>query len=176
MTGTFPACPNERRLMSGKITSRPPVGNDIPGTFRPTIESARKRLGGRPGAPSTRAPGSFVHAALSDGTQHAGVVLWATDGHCDVWFDDCLARRTRAEVVSALVGPAPERLWRVAAEMRIFAGLVEGDLVRWQRAGGVVEGCIVEKCRYGAIVVTRDGKLVAVGFRKLWPAVVRSIA
>jgi hypothetical protein len=162
--------------MNGKIASRTPVGSDGAAPPAPTIESARKRLGGRPAAPSTRAPGSFVHAALSDGSQHPGVVLWATDGHCDVWFDDRLARRTRADGVSALVGPPPERLWRVAAEMRIFASLVEGDLVRWQRAGGVAEGCIVEKCRYGAIVVTRDGKLVAVGFRKLWPAVVRGVA
>lgn len=152
------------------------MGSDSNTALRPTIESARKRLGGRPGAPSRRAPGSFVRATLSDGTHHAGVVLWAGDGHCDVWFDEYLARRTRADVVRALEGPVPERLWRVAAEMRIFAALVEGDRVRWERAGGVAEGCIVEKCRYGAIVVTRDGKLVAVGFRKLWPAVVRGVA
>jgi hypothetical protein len=152
------------------------MGSDGAVTLRSSIEAARRRLGGRPAAPSKRAPGSFVHATLSDGTRHAGVVLWAAEGHCDVWFDDCLARRTRAELVSALAGTPPERLWRVAAEMRIFAALVEGDLVRWQRAGEVAEGCIVEKCRYGAIVVTRDGKLVAVGFRKLWPAVVRGVA
>jgi hypothetical protein len=162
--------------MAGKITGGPPMGSDGAVTLRSSIEAARRRLGGRPGAPSTRAPGSFVHATLSDGTRHAGVVLWATAGHCDVWFDDCLARRTRTELVSVLAGQPPERLLRVAAEMRIFATLVEGDLVRWQRTGGVAEGCIVEKCRYGAIVVTRDGKLVAVGFRKLWPAVVRGVA
>jgi hypothetical protein len=103
-------------------------------------------------------------------------VLWAAGATCDVWFDDSLARRTRADGVSPLEGPVPERLWRVAAEMRVFAALSEGDRVRWQRNGGVAEGCIVEKCRYGAIVVTRDGKLVAVGFRKLWPAVVRGVA
>ena len=66
--------------------------------------------------------------------------------------------------------------WRVAAEMRLFAALVDGDRVRWQRTGGVAEGCIVEKCRYGAILVTRDGRLIAVGFRRLWPAIVRPVA
>ncbi len=34
----------------------------------------------------------------------------------------------------------------------------------------------MEKCRYGAIVVTRDGKLVAVGFRKLWPVAGLAVA
>jgi hypothetical protein len=140
------------------------------------IDSARRRLGGRPTSPSTRAPGSIVQTTLSDGTLAPGVVLWAGEGHCDVWFDDRLARRTRADVIAPLEGPVPVRLWRVAAEMRLFAALVDGDRVRWQRVGGVAEGCIVEKCRYGAIVVTRDGKLVAVGFRKLWPAVVRGVA
>ncbi len=162
--------------MSGKITSRASVGSETAASPRPTIDSARRRLGGRPSSPSRLAPGSIVRATLSDGTRHAGVVLWAAGATCDVWFDDCLARRTRAEGVVPFDGPAPERLWRVAAEMRVFAALAEGDLVRWQRAAGVAEGCIVEKCRYGAIVVTRDGKLVAVGFRKLWPAVVRATA
>jgi hypothetical protein len=162
--------------MSAKIASRTLVGSETAAQPRPTIDSARRRLGGRPRAPSARPPGSFVRATLSDGTQCAGVILWAAGDTCDVWFDDSLARRTRAEVVTPLEGPVPERLWRVSAEMRVFATLVEGDLVRWQRGTSVAEGCIVEKCRYGAIVVTRDGKLVAVGFRKLWPAVVRGVA
>jgi hypothetical protein len=86
----------------------------------------------------------------------------------------------RADAVASHPGAAPEVLWCLAAEVRIFASLVEGDMVRWERARGLLpavgEGCIVEKCRYGAIVVTRDGKLVAVGFRRLWPAVVRGVA
>jgi hypothetical protein len=60
--------------------------------------------------------------------------------------------------------------------MRLFTALAEGECVRWERPSGVGEGCIVEKCRYGAIIVTRDGMVVAVGFRKLWPAVVRAVA
>jgi ketosteroid isomerase-like protein len=162
--------------MTTKIASRPGDGSEQAGAGRPTIESARKRLGGRATVPSARAPGSLVRATLRDGQRHAGVVLWASETHCDVWFDDGLARRTRAHCVSPCDGPPPEPLGRVAAEMRLFAALAEGDGVRWERGSGVAEGCIVEKCRYGAIVVTRDGKLVAVGFRKLWPAVVRSCA
>jgi hypothetical protein len=163
--------------MTGKLTSRTWATGEEASSTRTSIGSARKKLGGRATVPSRRAPGSLVHATLRDGTRHAGIVLWASDTHCDVWFDDGLARRTRTENVVPSGGATPESLGRVAAEMRVFATLVEGDRVRWERATGVVaEGCIVEKCRYGAIIVTRDGKLVAVGFRKLWPAVVRGCA
>jgi hypothetical protein len=121
-----------------------------------------------------------VRALLRDGKRHVGVVLWCSEEHCDVWFDDGSARRVRADAVASYAGSAPDVLSRLAAEVRIFASLAEGDMVRWERAHGlspaVGEGCIVEKCRYGAIIVTRDGKLVAVGFRRLWPAVVRGVA
>jgi hypothetical protein len=163
--------------MPTKITSRVGLGSERTNAPpRPTIDSARKRLGGRLTSAPRLAPGSVVNATLRDGSRHTGVILWATDTHCDVWFEDGLARRTRSEGVTRHAGLVPEHLWRVATEMRLFAGLAEGDMVRWERATGIGEGCIVEKCRYGAIVVTRDGKLVAVGFRKLWPAVVRGVA
>jgi hypothetical protein len=58
----------------------------------------------------------------------------------------------------------------------MFSALSEGDAVRWERDGSVAEGRIVEKCRYGAIVVTRSTRVVAVGFRKLWPARVQAVA
>ena len=166
--------------MPGKIASRPRSGSEHPGSARPSIDSARRRLGGRATTPSQRAPGSPVQAMLRDGKKHVGVVLWCSEQHCDVWFDDGTARRLRAEAVVSYRGTAPEVLSCVAAEVRLFASLVDGDLVRWERSAGVRprvgEGCIVEKCRYGAIVVTRDGQLVAVGFRRLWPAVVRGVA
>jgi hypothetical protein len=78
--------------------------------------------------------------------------------------------------VTSYGGAVPEELARIAAEARLFSMLAPGERVRWQRATGVAEGCIVEKCRYGAIIVTRDGRLVAVGFRRLWPAIVRPLA
>ena len=154
--------------MTAKIVTPPWTGSEE-GSKRPTIDAARRRLGGRLTAPSALAPGSFARATLRDGTTLPGVVLWATVSHVDLWFDEGLARRTRAESVVACTDPVPTRLACVSAEMRLFAGLGEGDRVRWERPSGIAEGCIVEKCRYGAIVVTRDGKLVAVGFRKLWP-------
>jgi hypothetical protein len=140
------------------------------------LESARRKLGGRSIAPSARSPGALVETTLQDGRRLAGILLWASAGSCDVWFDDGLARRTRSESVVPGYGPLPEALVRIEAEIRMFAALAEGDRVRWERDGVITEGRIVEKCRYGAIVVTRGARVVAVGFRKLWPARVHAVA
>jgi hypothetical protein len=143
---------------------------------RPSIEAARRRLGGRQGERSILPPGSLVEVRLSDGTRRPAVLLWGCPSHCDVWLSDGEARRTGAEAVVPSRRAMPQRFARVSAELRLFSALVEGERVRWQRVTGVTEGRIVEKCRYGAIVVTGDGRFVAVGFRKLWPALVRAIA
>jgi hypothetical protein len=176
MTATLPACPNERTIMSAKITGHSTGGNEHGATPPSSIESARRRLGGKPITPSTRAPGLPVQAVLRDRRKHTGVVLWSSERDCDVWFDDGVARRMRPSCILPYSGAVPDDLARVSAEARLFALLAPGELVRWQRPSGVAEGCIVEKCRYGAIIVTRDGRLVAVGFRRLWPAVVRPVA
>jgi hypothetical protein len=105
-----------------------------------------------------------------------GILLWATREYHDVWLDDGTARRIDSPRVTLYGGPLPEPLVRIGAEVRMFASLGEGQRVRWERASGIAEGCICEKCRFGAIVLTRDRRLVAVGFRKLWPAVIRSAA
>jgi hypothetical protein len=140
-----------------------------------SIEAARRKLGGR-AVDSCRALGSLVQGTLRDGAHRTGVILWASPTHADVWFDDGIARRVRSTVVTGYAGPLPACLGMIVAEVRIFASLGEGDRVRWDRSGEVAAGCIVEKCRYGAIVLTPDGRLVAVGFRRLWPADVRARA
>jgi hypothetical protein len=140
------------------------------------LEAARRKLGGRSLAPSARSPGTLVEVTLQDGRRLAGILLWASAGSCDVWFDDGLARRARSEAVVARGRPTPESLVRIEAEVRMFSALAEGDAVRWERDGSIAEGRIVEKCRYGAIVLTRSTRVVAVGFRKLWPARVPAIA
>ncbi|MCL2447994.1 MAG: hypothetical protein FWD17_03505 [Polyangiaceae bacterium] len=145
------------------------------GSSRTPLEHARARLGGR-AVPSLGVPGSLVEADMRDGVRRAGVILWSSHEHCEAWFDDGFARRVSASAVSPSTGPVPESLLRVAAEIRVFVGLVAGERVKWSRGGEVAEGCIAEKCRYGAIVVTPEGRLVAVGFRKLWPATARGTA
>ena len=162
--------------MSGKITGDSSGGSEHGASTRPSIDSARRRLGGKPACPSTRPPGLAVRAVLRDGQSHCGIVLWSSEQDCDLWFEDGVARRVRASAVTPHLGATPGELARISAEARLFALLAPGERVRWQRAGGVSEGCIVEKCRYGAIIVTRDGRLVAVGFRRLWPAIVRPVA
>jgi hypothetical protein len=150
--------------------------DSIGGVERPSIEAARRRLGGLATGPSHRAPGSLVRVRLHAAPWARGILLWATERHCDVWFEDGVARRARFHAVTPYAGATPEGLLRVAGEMRLFTSLAEGQRVRWERASEVAEGCIVEKCRYGAIIVSREGRVVAVGFRKLWPAVVHAIA
>jgi hypothetical protein len=167
--------------MSVKIPGDPAGDSGPAASSRPSLDSARRRLGGKPVSPSTRAPGLVVHAILRDGQRHRGVVLWSSEQDCDVWFEDGVARRVRGSAVSSYGGAIPESLARISAEARLFAMLAPGERVRWQRStpeqgGSAGEGCIVEKCRYGAILVTRDGRLIAVGFRRLWPAIVRPVA
>jgi hypothetical protein len=161
----------------------PPTGQSEVGSqwrqksgLMPALEAARRKLGGRTLAPSTRSPGALVEALLQDGRRLAGILLWASAGSCDVWFEDGLARRARSEIVTDRARPTPESLVRIEAEVRMFSALAEGDAVRWERDGCVTEGRIVEKCRYGAIVITRSTRVVAVGFRKLWPASVPAVA
>jgi len=59
------------------------------------------------------------------------------------------------------------------AEVRLFATLKEGQRVRFAEkdgsAGELSVGMLVEKCRYGALVAKDDGRILAVGFRRLWP-------
>jgi hypothetical protein len=141
-----------------------------------SLESARRRLGGSSSIPSERSPGGLVQALLSDGLSHAGILLWSSWGSCDVWFDDGIARRARSGLVEPRARPTPEPLLRIEAEVRVFTSMTEGERVRWEREACLVEGRIAEKCKYGAIVVTPDGKVTAVGFRKLWPAVVPAVA
>ena len=60
---------------------------------------------------------------------------------------------------------------KISADAHVFARLAEGQPVRYaDDQGGLLGGKLVEKCRYGALVVRDDGAVVAVGFRKLWPA------
>jgi hypothetical protein len=140
----------------------------------PSVDAARKRLGGR--GTSTGAAGSVVELTMGNRVHVAGVVLFASEHECDVWVDGGLVRRTRLDAVTPRSGMVSIALERIAADVRVFAALREGERVRYEPSPGtVVEGTLVEKCRYGALVLADalrggGGKIVAVGFRKLWPA------
>jgi hypothetical protein len=148
---------------------------------RPSLETARKRMGGR--ARSAAGVGKLV---LLEGA--IGVLVFVSDDEHDVWvdgkgaagrMDDAahgvergVVRRAKPALTSPFAGDPPAPLARVAADIRVFATLAEGDRVRYEATGDVMaEGLLLEKCRFGALVAAPDGRILAVGFRKLWPIV-----
>ena len=141
-----------------------------PDDAKPRMEAARKQLGG-PGDTDGLA-GVTARVATRQGVHRVGVVLYADAREVDVWFEGSLVRRTaRAELVTVDPAQHPE-LDAVIADVKVFAALCEGERVRWSTAEGAPgEGRMIEKCRYGALVATDDGRVLAVGFRRLWPAV-----
>lgn len=148
---------------------------------RPSLETARRRMGGR--ARSAAGVGKLV---LLEGA--IGVLVFVSDDEHDVWVEGSteggaentassvgergIVRRAKPALTSSFVGEAPVALARVAADIQVFATLAEGDRVRYEATGGVMaEGLLLEKCRFGALVAAPDGRILAVGFRKLWPVV-----
>ena len=133
----------------------------------PTLERARRRLGGR--ASTGALAGTIV--TLDDRTD--GVVLFADDTEVDVLVDETTVKRTaRADVTASplyLKGGVDGPLASLAGHVLVFARLAEGQRVRLGTEQGMIEGLLFEKCRYGALVAKDDGAVLAVGFRKLWP-------
>jgi hypothetical protein len=134
-----------------------------------TVAALRTRLGGR----ASGDPGTAGDLVVLDGggaSDRVGVVLFARGDELDVWIADGLVRRTRRDAARS-VERAPEHLAAIASDARTFASLVEGQRVRYELSpGGGAEGTLVEKCRFGALVLREDGKVVAAGFRRLSPA------
>jgi len=142
---------------------------------KPSLDDARNRLGGRTAdeqpAPPGIGPGSIVQVAANDGTKHVAVVVFANATEIHVLIDGTKLRRVPPESVELNEGATPSALSKIAADAHVFARLAEGQPVRYaDDAGGLLGGKLVEKCRYGALIVRDDGAVVAVGFRKLWPA------
>lgn len=136
---------------------------------KPSIDAARQRLGGRPkdDPPGGTAPGTIVRTRKDE----IGVVIYASAKETHVLFDGSRLRRLAPVELDMHPGEAPGDLSRVAADARVFFLLVEGQSVRYaDEAGTLRDGKLVEKCRYGALILRDDGAIVAVGFRKLWPA------
>jgi hypothetical protein len=153
---------------------------------KPTLESARSRLGGRASdVPASvedptivakgLAPGKVVSYALPNGKRRAGVVVYAGSDEVHVLLDPMRLRRVEPAELSghdvARDGVLDDELTRLAADAHVFGLLAEGQTIRYaDEEGTLVIGKLVEKCRWGALVAREDGAVVAVGFRKLWPA------
>jgi hypothetical protein len=148
---------------------------------KPSIDAARARLGGRvdaaDGSPKAgQAPGVIVSFALPTKPNTAprrlpGVIVFASGIEVHVLLDGMRLRRLPPADLLLHEDPVGIELEKLAADARLFGLLVEGQSVRYaDDSGALLDGKVVEKCRWGALVLRDDGAVIAVGFRKLWPA------
>jgi hypothetical protein len=142
---------------------------------RPSVDAARAKLGGRPEddgpPPGGVTPGAVVSIRAAGGARQPAAVVFASAREAHVLLDGVRLRRISPAEVSTHDGVVPADLARVAADARVFATLSGGQHVRYaDDAGELRSGRLVEKCRYGGLVRRDDGVVIAVGFRKLWPA------
>jgi hypothetical protein len=132
----------------------------------PTLENARKRLGGKAGRSAQTGAVVRLIDEVRD-TPSVGIVLYGDEHELEVLVARQLLRKTKPELtLPAEVDSVDAAL---LAEVRVFGALEEGQRVRFADGSGTADGLLVEKCRYGALVAKDDGKILAVGFRKLWP-------
>jgi len=142
---------------------------------KPSLDDARNRLGGRTNqeepAPAGMIPGRVVRVFANDGAEHVAVVVFANPDEVHILIDGTKLRRVPPSAVYPYEGEAPSCVSKFAAYAHVFSRHSEGEKIRYaDDSGGLLAGKLVEKCRYGALVVREDGAVVAVGFRKLWPA------
>ncbi len=135
----------------------------------PTVDSMRKRLGGRVPASADRELGSLV--TVPGAASRVGVLLSSSDTRCDVFLERGIVKRTNRSSILPFLGVATPELSRVAEQAAVFARLFEGQSVHVERSDGAgLRGILREKCRFGALVETGNGTLLGVGFQRLWPA------
>lgn len=142
---------------------------------KPSLESARQRLGGRlspdESPPPGLALGLVVGVAGSRGASVPGVVIFASCAEVHVLLDGVRLRRLEPRAVRPFTSEVSVELSKVAGDAQLFARLVEGETVRYAGDDGrVIMAKLIEKCRWGALVARDDGAVIAVGFRKLWPS------
>lgn len=141
---------------------------------RPSVDAARARLGGRDdkagSPPPGLGPGAYVEAIGQSGAPEVAVVVFANAEEAHVLLDGARLKKMPYAALSPRSDEPAGVLAKISADARVFAMLVEGQAVRYADDGGTLRaGNLVEKCRYGALVLRDDGAIVAVGFRKLWP-------
>jgi len=146
-----------------------------PKAKKPSLEDARNRLGGRTKdeepAQAGIVPGRVVRVFANDGAEHVAVVVFANADEVHILIDGTKLRRVPPSAIHTHEGEAPSSVAKISADAHVFSRLSEGEKIRYaDDSGGLLAGKLVEKCRYGALVVREDGAVVAVGFRKLWPA------
>jgi hypothetical protein len=139
----------------------------------PTVDAARERLGDRIATDPDVGQAVRVERAL--GVRHLGVVIFRKGESVDVWLGAGRVRRlagpdTLSTVDAKELTPS---LVVISDTAVLFANLHEGQRVCFEaHDGSLGEGMLVEKCRYGALVLTGEGpsaKIMAIGFSNLAP-------
>ncbi len=160
---------DDRRMMSVVERALAEARGLVAGN--PTVDAARERLGDR--IATEPDVGQPVRVRSGLGVEHLGVVIFRRARAVDVWLG---AGRVRRLDDCAKAAPAKRRelshsLADVAASAVVFASLYEGQRVRFPRPDGTLaSGLLVEKCRYGALVLDESERVMAVGFQQLTPA------
>lgn len=136
---------------------------------KPTADAIRKRLGGR--ASTDPGAGEIVTLKIDGSVERAGVVLFTHGDEIDVWLESGVVRRSHRASAEPARGAVSKDLTDLASDARIFGELSEGQRVRYLHDARLDEGTLVEKCRFGALVLRDDGAIVGVGFRRVWPLI-----
>ncbi len=139
----------------------------------PTVDSMRARLGGRLEDSPTASilAGSLVTMITPTGSERVGVLLCSEGEVSHVYLERGIVKRTQSDLLRVFEGETPADLAHIVQQARIFASLSEGQEVHVDRSPGHTQsGVLREKCRYGGLVELSEGKLLGVGFGKLWPA------
>ena len=134
----------------------------------PSVDRIRQRLGGR--ASTESGTGEVVSFTTDGGIAQTGVILFIRGDELDVYVSDNVVRRIRRSMAKSTDAVVPTSFMRIAESARVFEHLAEGQRVRFPTDDHIHDGILIEKCRFGALVERNDGKLVGLGFQRVWPA------
>ncbi|MCU0653733.1 MAG: hypothetical protein MUF64_00060 [Polyangiaceae bacterium] len=145
----------------------PVVERDVPSES--TVELLRRSLGGALSPGEVALAGRFV--ALQSQPERPLVVLFESQDEAHLWVGQGRVRKAPVATLTDPTGaPSPE-LHAVARDIRRLHTLGEGARVGVllpEPPGAIGRGVLVERCRFGALVRVLDGRVLAVGFRRLW--------
>ncbi|MCA9632435.1 MAG: hypothetical protein KC766_32505 [Myxococcales bacterium] len=150
-----------------RVLGLPVTDADSAAAGAPRADHMRAQLGGRASTPVTA--GQLVVLETSEWVSLCGVLLGELGDQRLVLTRGGVVRKADKARLQPLQDGDAE-LSALAARVRRFAALSEGDAVRVDDARlGPIEGILVEKCRFGGLVLRGDGSLLAAGFSKLEP-------
>lgn len=131
----------------------------------PSVDEARRQLGG----PWVGGPDIGRVVRITGGpVERVGVVVHSTPEDRDVWIGMGRVQRVGPDRIAPAEGEAEHD--PIIADARVHAALSVGDRVMYQvDDSGYAEGVLTEKLRFGSLIGTPDGRVVAIGFRRIAP-------